>query len=111
MKKFLLSTFALMLTAFSLLAQVTTSTLTGTVRDAKETLIGATVKATHVPTGTVYGASTRADGKYTIANMRVGGPYSIEVSYVGYQTQRFNDITLQLGAPFVLNVTLAETGT
>lgn len=40
--------------------------------------------------------------------MRVGGPYTIEVSFVGYKPQRFDDVTLKLGEPFVLNVTLAD---
>ncbi len=111
MKKFLLSTFVLMLTAFSLFAQVTTSSLTGTVRDAKETLIGASVKATHTPTGTVYSASTGVDGRFTIPNMRVGGPYVIDVTYVGFQPQRIADITLKLGAPFNVTVTLVQSGT
>lgn len=108
MKKFLLSTFVLLLTAFSLFAQVTTSSLTGTVRDDKETLIGASVKATHTPSGTVYGASTNASGNFTIPNMRIGGPYTIEVSYVGYQPKTITNVTLRLGEPYVLNVALVQ---
>src|SRR3982750_447043 len=78
-------------------AQVTTTSLTGTIRDSKETLPGASVKATHTPTGTVYGVTTNSDGRYTIGGMRVGGPYTIEVSFVGYKTQKFEDVTLKLG--------------
>jgi hypothetical protein len=89
-------------------AQVTTTSLTGTIRDSKETLPGASVKATHTPTGTVYGVTTNADGRYTIGGMRVGGPYTIEVSFVGYKTRIFEDVTLKLGEPFVLNLTLAD---
>lgn len=89
-------------------AQVTTSTLTGTIRDSKETMPGASVKATHTPTGTVYGVITNADGRYTIGNMRVGGPYTIEVSFVGYKPQKFEGVTLKLGEAFVLNVTLSD---
>ncbi|MXV15373.1 TonB-dependent receptor [Hufsiella ginkgonis] len=111
MNKFLLSTLALLLTAFGLSAQVTTSSLTGTIKDSKETLIGATVKATHQPTGTVYGSSTKADGRFTIPNIRVGGPYLIEVTYVGYEPAKFEGINIKLGEPFVLNVTLQATGT
>ena len=53
----------------------TTSALAGSVVDEKgEGLPGATVIAVHEPTGSRYGASTRADGRYNILNMRVGGP-------------------------------------
>jgi hypothetical protein len=89
-------------------AQVTTSSLTGTVKDSKESMPGASVKATHTPTGTVYSVITNGDGRYTIGNMRVGGPYTIEVSYVGYKAQKFEEVNLKLGEPFVLNVTLAD---
>ena len=89
-------------------AQITTSSLTGTVRDSKETMPGASVKATHTPTGTVYSVITNGDGRYTIGNMRVGGPYIIEVSFVGYKSQKFDDVTLKLGEPFLLNVTLSD---
>lgn len=89
-------------------AQITTSSLTGTIRDSKETMPGASVKATHTPTGTVYGVITNNDGRYTIGNMRVGGPYVIEVSFVGYKTQKFENVTLKLGEPFLLNVELSD---
>ncbi|MEJ7780464.1 MAG: carboxypeptidase regulatory-like domain-containing protein [Daejeonella sp.] len=110
MKKFLLSTFVVLLVALGVNAQVTTSTLSGTVRDSQESLIGATVKATHQPTGTVYGASTNGEGRFTIPNMRVGGPYQVEVSYIGYQARTFNEIYLKLGEAFLLNISLTETG-
>jgi outer membrane receptor protein involved in Fe transport len=89
-------------------AQVTTSSLTGTVKDAKDAMPGASIKATHTPTGTVYSVITNESGRYTIGNMRVGGPYIIEVSFVGYKTQKFEDVTLKLGESFLLNVTLAD---
>ena len=67
-------------------AQVTTASMSGKVTDNNnEPLIGATVKATHTPTGTVYGVSTQVDGSYHLSNLRIGGPYILEVSYVGYQ--------------------------
>lgn len=89
-------------------AQVTTSSITGTVKDATQALPGASVKATHVPTGTVYGLTTNNDGRFTIGNARVGGPYTIEVTYVGYAPKRFDNVYLKLGEPYVLNVVVAD---
>ena len=89
-------------------AQVTTSSITGTVKDATQALPGASVKAIHVPTGSVYGLTTNNDGRFSIANARVGGPYTIEVSYVGYSTKKFENIYLKLGEPYVLNVVIAD---
>ncbi len=112
MKKNLLSALLMLLCSVSLYAQVTTSSITGTVRDAKgEPLIGATVKAVHVPSGSVYAASTNTDGRFNMANMRIGGPYTIDVSYIGYQTQTITDVSLRLGNPYSLNAALNETGT
>ncbi|HEY1061766.1 MAG TPA: carboxypeptidase regulatory-like domain-containing protein [Daejeonella sp.] len=110
MKKFLLSTLVVVFVAFNISAQVTTSSLSGTIRDSKESLIGATIKATHQPTGTVYGSSSGIDGRFNIPNMRVGGPYLIVVSYVGYQSESFSEVILKLGEPFVLNVLLTPSG-
>ncbi|MGN7723150.1 TonB-dependent receptor [Chitinophaga sp. 22620] len=90
-------------------AQVTTSGLNGTIKDATQGLPGATVKATHLPSGTVYGTTTQPDGRYTIPNMRAGGPYRVEVSFIGYSAQTFNDIQLKLGVFYKLDATL-ESG-
>ncbi|CAL1519603.1 carboxypeptidase regulatory-like domain-containing protein [Chitinophaga sp. MM2321] len=105
----LLFTFSLLLSTFLTYAQVTTSSITGVVTDAKgEGLIGATVKATHTPTGTIYGTTTRNAGEFTIPNVRVGGPYKLEVSYISYSTETYNDIFLSLGTPLKMNVKLTE---
>src|SRR5688500_16126262 len=95
-----------------LYAQVTTSSITGTIRDAKgESVIGATVKATHEPSGTLYGNITNVDGRFVILNVRIGGPYNVEVTSVGFQAQKFAGINLLLGEPYVLNVILNEAQT
>ena len=87
--------------------QVTTSEISGSVMGtANAPLQGATVKAIHVPTGSVYTTRTVADGQFHLANMRVGGPYKIEITYVGYSTKTFTDIFLQLGTPLNLSVPL-----
>ncbi len=90
---------------------VTTSAMRGVVLDAKgEPLPGASVVATHLPSGTQYGASTRENGQYDLLNMRVGGPYELKVSFVGFQTSTQTDIQLVLGKTYDSRVTLTEEG-
>ncbi|MDX1420416.1 MAG: carboxypeptidase regulatory-like domain-containing protein [Rubricoccaceae bacterium] len=90
-------------------AQVTTAGLRGFVTDdAGQPLPGATVVATHVPSGTDYGAATSNAGGYTIPNMRVGGPYAVRVTFVGYEPFSRDDILLTLGEFYQLDVELAE---
>ncbi|MCW3073735.1 MAG: TonB-dependent receptor [Flaviaesturariibacter sp.] len=93
-------------------SQVTTSSLTGTVREsAGQNLAGATISATHQPTGTRYTGVSQTNGQFTISNMRTGGPYLVTITYVGYETQTFNDIFLQLGEATILNTTLPKANT
>ena len=77
---------------------VTTSSLGGIVTSEKEgSMAGATVIALHEPSRTRYGASTRENGQFNILNMRVGGPYTISVSYVGYKKESRSGVFLNLG--------------
>jgi len=88
---------------------VTTSSLTGTITDAGgEGLPGATVVAVHTPSGTRYGTASSVDGRFTITNMRVGGPYTVTVTFVGFQERVFNNINLSLGNALTLNVNLMQ---
>ena len=90
-------------------AQITTAAMGGRViDDMAEPVIGASVRAVHEPSGSVYGAVTNVDGRYSIQGMRTGGPYTVTVSYVGFSTQTFSNLTLQLGEVFNLNVDLSE---
>jgi hypothetical protein len=96
----------------SVVAQVTTASISGKVLDEKkEPLIGATVIAKHIPTGTVYGTSVLNDGRYNISGMRVGGPYEIEVSIVGYSAQKSGNLSLTVGEEATLNFNLSEKTT
>lgn len=94
-----------------LTAQITTSSMSGRVTDAEGAIIGATVIATHQSSGTTYGTVTNLEGRFNLNGMRVGGPYTVEVSYIGYGTSTTNNITLSLGENYVLNVVLSEETT
>ena len=79
-------------------AQITTSSISGVVvDDANMELEGANVVAVHIPTGTTYGVVTNQDGRFNMVNMRVGGPYTVSISYIGFNEQNFEDIFLTLG--------------
>jgi len=107
--KILLSALAVVSFVVSASAQVTTSSLNGKVADASgEPIPGATVVAVHTPSGTQYFAVVNAEGRYFINGMRSGGPYSVEVSCLGYQTVTYTDITLQLAEPYSLSATLQD---
>jgi hypothetical protein len=84
-------------------AQVTTSSITGTISDGAEALPGANVVAVHEPSGTQYGTLTNAGGHFAIPNARVGGPYTITVTFIGYQTLKLSEVYLKLGQPYVYN--------
>lgn len=95
-----------------LMAQVTTSGMAGIVKDPSGApMIGATVILTHVPSGTVYGTVTQDDGRYSLVNLRVGGPYTLEVSSVGSVTNKSGGIYLTLGDVLVNNIVLEENTT
>ena len=103
-------TALLLLAAVGVNAQVTTASMAGKVTDASnEPIIGATVQAVHQPSGSRYGTVTNVDGRYSIQGMRTGGPYRVEISYIGYQTVIYKDITLQLGEVYNLNVEMSES--
>lgn len=88
----------------------TTSSLTGVVVDGAGPIIGATVKATHVPTGTISGGITNSSGRFSLINLRAGGPYTLEVSYIGYQTYTKEGLLLTLGQTLDLSVSMVEEG-
>ncbi|MGZ0016719.1 TonB-dependent receptor [Yeosuana sp. AK3] len=108
MKKFTLFLLFMLSIGFAE-AQVTTSNIKGLIVDGSEqSLMGANVLAIHTPTGTKYGAASNFDGRFNLLNLRVGGPYTITISYLGYKSQTFNDVYLDLGKTLSLDITLEE---
>jgi hypothetical protein len=86
---------------------VTTGSLTGVVTDQQGGLLpGATVEAVHTPTGTTYSAVTQTNGRYSILNARVGGPYTVTVTLPGFRKETASDIAVALGEEKITNFTL-----
>jgi Carboxypeptidase regulatory-like domain len=105
----LLSVVAMTFFAFTTFAQVTTATITGSVLDKKgDAMIASTVQAIHVPSGTRYVAVSNGDGRFTMPNLRVGGPYTIKTSFVGYKEDKVENVYLTLAQKFNLKVVLTE---
>ncbi|MBL7559830.1 TonB-dependent receptor [Olleya sp. YSTF-M6] len=106
MKKLQL-TITLLLFAVMSFAQVTTSNIKGLVTDdSNVTLFGANIVAVHGPTGTKYGAISNVDGRYNLLNLRVGGPYTVTISYVGFTDKTFENVYLTLGKTANLDATM-----
>ena len=91
---------------------VTKAAMQGFVTDASgEPLPGANVVAVHEPSGTQYGTSTRSGGVYTLRNLRVGGPYTVTVTFIGFQTQKREGVELSLGETEKIDFQLQEEAT
>jgi hypothetical protein len=90
----------------TLYAQETTSEIVGVITDDKGPLTGSVITATHLPTGTSYVATSRLDGRYNLDNMKIGGPYSVTVSFVGYKAQKKENIMLLIGQEYKADFTL-----
>ena len=93
---------------FTAFAQETTSEISGVVRADNKGLQGATVVAVHVPSGTKYTTLSRQDGRYNLTNLRVGGPYEITATFVGFKQEVVNNVSLLLGQEYKQDFTLAS---
>ncbi len=90
---------------------VTTAAINGTIKDANgDVLPSANILAVHTPSGTQYGTTSRLDGRFAIIGMRVGGPYTVTVSFVGYKSQVKENVSLSLGTTTDLNFIMQEEG-
>ncbi|MFT6827582.1 MAG: hypothetical protein ACI9Z3_000130 [Roseivirga sp.] len=108
--QFVLAGIMLAISAVAYGQGTTTSSLNGKITDAAGApLPGATIVAIHTPSGSQYGNVSNADGFYRIPNMRVGGPYTVTVTFIGFQEYKKESINLQLGQSVKLDIQLYET--
>ena len=96
----------LLASVMNLKAQNTTSSIAGTATDGEESLAGAVVKVTHLESGTTYSTVSNGKGFFRFDGLRPGGPYKVEVSYVGHKKSIVNIKQIHLGEVYSCNVTL-----
>lgn len=110
-KRFIFA-FIAVVVATTAIAQSTTASLNGFVTDANgKPIVGATVVAVHTPTETIYGTITDSNGAYRLQGLRVGAPYTVEFSFVGYNDKKYSDIALSLGEAKQINASLSDVQT
>ncbi|MDE3143342.1 MAG: TonB-dependent receptor, partial [Bacteroidota bacterium] len=109
LSKKILTLFLAVCFTVTLMAQETTSEIQGVVSDGNNLVAGAVITATHNPTGTKYVTTSRKDGRYNLPNVKVGGPYTITVSFVGYKIEKQEGIILALGQEFKADFSLELT--
>ena len=107
----LLALCAVLLPGLAHAQGVTTGTMSGIVSNAQgQPIDGASVIAVHEPSGTTYEATTRTDGRFSILGMRVGGPYTVIVNFVGtgtaFEPQTVTDLSVNLGVSTDVPVTV-----
>ncbi|WP_373494022.1 TonB-dependent receptor domain-containing protein [Aquiflexum sp.] len=108
--KSLFAVFVLVVTTGMVYSQgVTTSSMQGVVRDVSgESLPGANIVAVHTPSGTRYGAVSNMDGRFVLPNIRVGGPYTVTITYVGFEDNVTENINLALGQNYNINAEMSD---
>lgn len=108
MKKTILFLASCMLTIVSF-AQITTSSISGVIiNEKKDALIGVSVIATHVPTGTTYKTITNKTGVFVFPAVRVGGPYTVTASSIGYKNYQVTELVTNLGITSNIDFTLID---
>jgi hypothetical protein len=109
--KFLFPIFALLLMSNAVFGQGSMGQISGKISNGKESLVGAAVQVKNTSTGFKAGTVTDVDGNYQIVELPLGGPYEVEVSYVGHQTTKQTGIMINQSDKFTFDYTLKEGNT
>jgi Carboxypeptidase regulatory-like domain len=106
----LLTLLSAIFLSVQIFAQETTSTLNGVVLDSKGTpVLGASVTVKHEPTGFQTGTQTNSKGIFVIPNLKPGGPYTITISFIGSELQKYENVNLSLGTNPELTISLKSS--
>lgn len=110
LKKLLPLLIALFAVSFYGNAQVTTSTISGVILSEKnEPLVGSSIVAIQIATGTKYTTTSQSGGRFNLPNVAPGGPYTITASYAGLTTFTKSDIIVPLGDKYDISITLTNS--
>ena len=100
---------ALVAPAAALHAQETSASIRGQVTtEAGAGVPNATVVITHTPSGTRTTQTTDANGNFNASGLRLGGPYSVNVTAAGLDPASDTLASLQAGTPQRINVIMDE---
>ena len=98
--------------SFNLHSQVTTATLSGIVKDSKGNgLPSATIVVEFPDAGIRQSLITKSDGRFTVPNLRVGGPYRVTANHVSHKQSVTENIFLELGLNNTIDISLEEQAT
>jgi hypothetical protein len=96
----------LLLSLPTIVAQVSTGTIAGTVKDGTGAVAaGATVTITNTATGIVTQSTTSSTGFYSVPNLQTG-PYTVSITAEGFSEEIAQGIQLNVGAEQETNFTL-----
>ena len=96
--------------ASAAMAQETSSAMSGRITTPTGTpAAGTSVTVIHVPSGTTREVTVGENGTFNLRGLRVGGPYQIVVDSDTYQDTTIDDIYINLGDPYGLDLTLEES--
>lgn len=94
----LFPTLLFLLFSSNVFAQATNATIAGLVKDeTKFPLIGATVRIENLSTGFKTYSITSETGQFIFQQLPLGKPYSVTVSFVGYNSESRTGYELNLG--------------
>lgn len=91
-----------------LCAQETTAIIRGNVVDNGAPVGGATIRATHVPSGSVSVTTSSSDGSFQFSGLRSGGPFKLEVT-ARTASSTVTDIFTSVGQPYDVEVEIGAT--